>query len=294
MESRLKKLRRSTRESTPTLAKLAPLRLHIDLNRYGTGEFEDSQSAIARPWRRLFQDGIDPGKIHYLIVRLSPTAPSRVLGSFCETTGGRLLFFPGCQGRQLNSRFTRDKPSTPVSLTGIVDHITFEFVSRKRHITEVLQNGERRVALKLPSGPEIASGLYAWFGITLRSLAKLDSVAGRLWFSAECSASDVERRLELFRAAGHSSRISELKVPEIAARSFMQINFFVDLDAAQRRSTFQTFLPKGPPELRKNIEIPTRMAAQIQSLQLDASPGIIRIHPIVWGGDPVVDVAFGF
>lgn len=272
----------------------SPSKLHIDLNRYGTGEFEDSQSAIARPWRRLFQDGIDPGRIHYLIVRLSPTASSRALGSFCETTGGRLLFFPGCQGRQLNSRFTRDKPSAPVSLGGIVDHITFELASRKSHITEVLQNGKRRVALKLPSRPEIGSGLYAWFGITLRSLAKLDSVPGRLWFSAECSASDVERRLKLFRSAGQLSRIAELEVPKMAAYSFMQINFFVDLDPTQKRSAFPTFLPKGPPELRKNIEIPTRMAAQIQSLQLDSNPGIIRIHPIVWGGDPVVDVAFGF
>jgi hypothetical protein len=272
----------------------SPSKLHIDLNRYGTGEFEDSQSAIARPWRRLFQDGIDPGRIHYLIVRLSPTASSRALGSFCETTGGRLLFFPGCQGRQLNSRFTRDKPSVPVSLGGIVDHITFELASRKSHITEVLQNGKRRVALKLPSRPEIGSGLYAWFGITLRSLAKLDSVPGRLWFSAECSASDVERRLKLFRSAGQLSRIAELEVPKMAAYSFMQINFFVDLDPTQKRSAFPTFLPKGPPELRKNIEIPTTMAAQIQSLQLDSNPGIIRIHPIVWGGDPVVDVAFGF
>jgi hypothetical protein len=272
----------------------SPLRLHIDLDRYGTGEFEDSQSAIARPWRRLFQDGIDPGKIYYLIVNPSQTASSRALGSFCETTGGRLIFFPGCQGRQLNSRFTRHKPRTPESLTGIVDHITFEIVSRKGHITEVLQNGDRRVALKLPSRPEVASGLYAWFGITLRSLAKLDSIPGRLWFSAECSASDVERRLELFRKAGQASRVYELKVPKIAAHSFTQINFFVDLDATQRRNTFRTFLPKGPPELRKSIEVPPRMAAQIQSLQLDASPGMIRIHPIVWEGDPVVDVAFGF
>lgn len=185
----------------------SPLRLYIDLNRYGSGEFEDSQSAIARPWRRLFQDGTDPGKICYLTVNPSPTEPSRALGSFCETTGGRLLFFPGCQGRQLNSRFARQKPNTAVSLTGMVDHITFETVSRKGHITEVLQNGERRVALNLPFRPEVDSGLYAWFGITLRSLDKLDSIPGRLWFSAECPVSDIERRLELFRKAGQASRV---------------------------------------------------------------------------------------
>jgi hypothetical protein len=272
----------------------SPLRLNIDFERFGTGEIEDSQSAAARPWRRLFQDGIDPGNIYYLIVRVPPTGRSRALGSFCETSGGRLLFFPGCQGRQLNSRFARDKPSTPVSLNGIVDHITFELVSRKRHITEVLQTGERRVALNLPSGREVASGLFAWFGITLRSVARLDSVPGRLWFSAECSSSDVGRRLELFRKSGKASRVSELEIPKITASSFMQINFFVDLDPTRPRGTFATFLPQGPPELRKKVDVPTTMAAQIQSLQLQTSPGVIRIHPIIWEGDPAADVAFGF
>jgi hypothetical protein len=271
----------------------SPLRLFIDLADYGTGDFEDSQNAIARPWRRLFADGVNPGNIHYLIVRPARTETTRTLGSFCETNGRRLLFFPGCRGRQLNKRFARDKLTT-VSLRGVVDHITFEPRNRKRHITEVLQTGERRTALNLPAGREVAPGLHAWFGITLRSLDLLDPVPGKLWFSGESSSSDVRRRLELFRNSGKASRVSEFQIPRNTENQFIQINFFVDLDPTCPRKKFITFLPKGPPELREQISTPAEMPAQIQSFDLQSLTGTIRIHPIVSDGNPVADAAFGF
>lgn len=267
------------------------LRLYVDLKGHGMGEVEDSQSAIARPWRRLFQDGTDPGKICYLTLTSSPP---RILGSFCETTGGRLLFFPACQGRELNSRFTRDTPNTPASLSGIVDHITFDIANRKGHITEVLANGERRVAVNLPSRPQVDSGLYAWFGITLRRLDVLDIVPGQLWFSTECPSSDVERRRTLFRTTGQTSRVCAIEIPDIRAVSFIQTNFFIDLQPEQTRNTMRTFLPKGPPELRQEINVPETLATMLQSLELEGGNALLRINPIVWEGEPIVDVAFGF
>ena len=122
--------------NTSSRRSLSRLRLYIDLIHHGTGEIEDSQSAIARPWRRLFQDGVDPGRICYIVTNPSATMPRRIVGALCETTGGRLLFFPGCQGRQLNTQFSR-LSNTSVALTGMVDHLTFEIDRRRAHITEV-------------------------------------------------------------------------------------------------------------------------------------------------------------
>ena len=79
-------------------------------------------------------------------------------------------------------------------------------------MTEVLSNGKRRGVLNLPRRREVGQALYAWFGVTLRSVAVLASVPGKLWFSAEYPASDVDHRLALFHKAGKASRICTLPI----------------------------------------------------------------------------------
>lgn len=274
--------------------RMIPLSLYINLDQYGVGEFEDSQSAIARPYRRLFEDGADPGNISYVLILSAPSSQYKMLGTLCETFGQRLLFFPGCRIRRLNSLFNRKSTTPARALEGIVDHITFETTNRRGHITEVLPNGERRVVLKLPRRRETGPELYGWFGMTLRSVALLDNVPGKLWFSTECPASDVDRRLELFRKAGKVSRICTLPVTQPTTETFLQINFFVDFGPGQIRATIRTFLPNGPPELQKAIEIPSTMTAQLHGLALHDGVGMIKIHPVVWKGEPTHEVVFGF
>ena len=273
---------------------MVPLSLYINLDEYGVGEFEDSHSAIARPYRRLVEDGADPGSISYVLIRSAPSSQYKMLGTLCETLGQRLLFFPGCHIRRLNSLFNRKSITAAKGLDGIVDHITFETSNRRGHITEVLSNGKRRVALKLPRRQEVGQELYAWFGMTLSSVALLDSVPGKLWFSTECPASDVDRRLELFCKAGKASRICTLPVAQPTAKTFLQVNFFVDLDPGQARATIRTFLPNGPPELQKPIQIPATMTAQLHGLSLHDGISMIKIHSIVWKGEPAHKVVFGF
>ena len=273
---------------------MVPLRLYIDLAQYDVGEFEDSQSVMARPYRRLVEDGVDPGNITYVLIRSAPSNQYKMLGTLCETAGQRLLFFPGGRIRRLNSLFKRKPAAAAQALDGIVDHITFETSNRKSHVTEVLSNGKRRVVLNLPRRREVGQALYAWFGITLRSVAVLDSVSGKLWFSAECPASDVDRRLALFRKAGKASRICTLPVAQATAETFLQINFFVDFSRRQSVPSC-SFLPNGPPELRKAIEIPSTMIAQpLHGLALTDGVGMIKMHPIVWVGEPAHEVVLGF
>ena len=273
---------------------MVPLTLCINLGEYGVGELEDSQNAIARPYRRLVEDGTDPGKISYVLIRPALSNQYKMLGTLCETLGQRLLFFPGCRIRRLNRLFNRKPTIQAQVLRGIVDHITFETGKRRGHITEVLPNGKRRVALKLPRRQEVGQELYAWFGITLNSIALLDSVPGKLLFSTECPASDVDRRLELFHKACKVSRICTLPVAQPTAETFLQVNFFVDFEPGQIRAQIRTFLPNGPPELRKAIEIPSTMTAHLHRLRLHDSVGMIKIHPIVWEGEPAHEVVFGF
>ncbi|MGH7793113.1 MAG: hypothetical protein ACREOB_12440 [Thermodesulfobacteriota bacterium] len=270
-----------------------PLRLYIDLAEYGVGEFEDSQSVIARPYRRLVEDGVDPGNITYVLIRSTPSNQYKVLGTLCETSGQRLLFFPGGRIRRLYSLFKRKPTGAPQAVDGIVDHITFETSNRKSHVTEVLPDGKRRVVVNLPRRREVGQALYAWFGITLRSVAVLDRVPEKLWFSAECPTSDVDRRLALFRNAGKASRICTLPVAQTTPETFLQINFFVDFAPGQSVPAC-SFLPNGPPELRKTIEIPSTVTAQLHGLALHDGIGRIKMHPIIWAGEPAHEVVLGF
>jgi len=273
---------------------MVPLNLHIDLDDYGVGEFEDSQSAIARPYRRLFEDGTDPGKVSYVIIPFASGSQCKILGTLCETPGHRLLFFPGCRMRKLNNHFKRRSTITRQALDGIVDHITFETTSRRSHITEVLPNGKRRVALRLPRRLEVGPELYGWFGMTLRSISLLEMVPGKLWFTTECPDSDVDRRRGLFRNAGRASRVCTLPISHDMPGTFLQINFFVDLNPGQTRKTIRTFLPNGPPELREAIRVPSTMNAQLHGLQFHDGVGMVKMHRIAWQGEPINDLVFGF
>jgi hypothetical protein len=273
---------------------MVPLRLHVDLGEYGVGELEDSQSAIARPYRRLVEDGSDPGKISYVLISSAPGGPYKMAGAVCETSGQRLLFFPGSRIRRVTSLFNPRHAASAQTLAGIVDHITFEMKSRRAHITEVLPGGRRGVVLKLPRRREVGQRLYAWFGMTLRSVAALDNVPARLWFTAQCPTSDTERRLELFRTAGRASRVCSLPVAQPTSDTFLQVNFFVGLDSGRLCVPIRTFLPKGPPELRTAVRIPATLNAQLYSLDLHDGAGVFRIHPIVWDGEAVNEVALGF
>jgi hypothetical protein len=286
------------RDQKPPREKISviPLRLHVDLENYGSGEIEDSQSAIARPYRRLFEEGIDPGSISYVLIHCTSIERYKLLGALCETVGRRILFFPSGRIRRLTSRFNRESASPPSNLDGIVDHITFETNNYRRHLTEVMFDGKRRVALNLPQAPEVAQEkLYGWFGITLRSYDSLDFVPGKLWFSTDCPASDIDRRRELFRRLGNGSRVYALPGDPFTAEAFLQINFFIDLAPNQTRATIRTFLPNGPPELQETIETPATIKAQtIHGINLVSGLGATKIHSIVWPGAPTAEVAFGF
>jgi hypothetical protein len=110
---------------------MVPLSLCLNLTEYGIGEFDDAQSAGARPYRRLVEDGVDPGNITYVLIRSAPSSQYKVLGTFCETPGQRLLFFPGGRIRRLNSLFKRTPTAAAQAVDGIIDHITFETSNRK-------------------------------------------------------------------------------------------------------------------------------------------------------------------
>ena len=271
-----------------------PLHLHIDLNEQGIGEFEDSGSAIARPYRRLLQEGADPGIISYILVRSSTNTPSRVLGTVCETPGNRLLFFPGCSGRVLRGHFNRQSRSAYRPLKGIIDHLTFDIFSCRGHMTEVRTSGRREAIIGLTRRrPEVAEKLYGWFGITIRSLDSLEIAPRRLWFVAECPASDVERRRALFQTVGTVSRVFSVEIPAVAPDYFIQVNFFVDLDPARNLQGIRSFLPNGPPVLTKAIKVPSTMKAEFHGMQTHGGSAMVKMHFIVWRGEPINNVGFG-
>jgi len=85
-----------------------------------------------------------------------------------------------------------------------------------------------------------------------------------------------------------------LEIPDVSSDSFLQINFFVDFDPRQERAVIRSFLPNGPPELRKAIRIPSSMNTQLHALHLQNSDLVLKMNPIVCVGEPTIKVAFGF
>ena len=171
-----------------------------------------------------------------------------VLGSLVETVGDRILFFPGFVGRHLEHHFNR-RSRRPHPVDATVDHLTFEIARRRGHYTRVLPSGRRRIVPGIPQRRrEVGPNIVGWFGITARSFDALEPLPRRLWIAGECPASDRARRIRLLQ--GVSGAIV-LPVPWPPAGSFVQVNFFVDLEPTRALGKVTTFIPIGPPELRQ-------------------------------------------
>ena len=129
--------------------------------------------------------------------------------------------------------------------------------------------------------------------MTMRSLNSLEIAPRRLWFGAECPASDVERRLLLFCTASSVSRVSSVEIPEISPDYFIHVNFFVDKDLERKLSGIRSFLPNGPSVLTEEIKLPSTLKAKLLGLQTHVGSAQVKMDFVVWKGEPINNVTFG-
>jgi hypothetical protein len=268
--------------------RVAPVRMHIDFPNRGNGVSEDADSAIARPFRRLCEEGIDPGRITFLLAEPAPGGV-RLIGSACETVGRRILFFPGSAGRAIESHFSQT-PQKPAS--GIVDHFTFELRDRTMHMAEVAADGSRRVvSSRRRPCLEVAPSFFAWFGFTIRSLQRLELLPERLYMYSEWPPSDAERRFSLFR---DRSQVKTLPIPQPREGSFVQANFFIDLDPTRQLRQIRTRAPNGPPQLLERVCQAETIQDTLYSFAALDGTYAVTLDVSICDGQPVNQIGFGF
>jgi len=74
---------------------------------FGKGKSKSMSCALARPYKKLFEEGKPIGRITHVFFKTDKW-PSRILGSLCFTRGERLLFFPGLIERKLDWYYSDD------------------------------------------------------------------------------------------------------------------------------------------------------------------------------------------
>jgi hypothetical protein len=268
-----------------------PIRLHVDFPSRGRGESENPNSAIARPFRRLLERGITPGRLSYIVI--DPCVGGvRLFGTICETPGRRVLFYPACNGRALRGHFSRDPQRRHLQPSGVVDHFTFQLKERTAHVTEVSEDSSRRLIVgRRHACREVAPGLFAWFGLTVASVRRFEVLPERLYMSAEWPAPDVDRRLALFRTP---SQVLMLPVREPPNECFAQVNGFVDLEPRRPLARITTFLPNGPPELVERVAGKQTVQDVLYSFDAFGGAYAVRMDVLVADGRPISQVGFGY
>jgi len=258
-----------------------PLRFCIDFPEGSQSIIADPSSVLARPYRRLMQEGTEPGSISYLAVQ-DPSGVLYVLGVLCETVGDRLVFFPGIPCPIVEGFFSADGIECPIDRD--VDHLTFEMKRRAAHFTRVTEAGNRQTIAGPPQRRhEVAPGVLAWFGLTARSLDRLELLPSKVWIVGECPATDVARRTTSLQ---QSSRAVVMPIPFPARGFFAHVNFYVDFNPGRALTRIATLLPP-PSAVSRSVPVGSVFAQTLYHLPVFGSAFSVTIDWHLPQGDPV-------
>lgn len=158
----------------------------------GEGDAEDllSESALAGPFRKLFNEGKPIGTINYVFFEHGQR--HYVLGSLCYTPAKRILFFPAFNKRNL-AWYTTDKGRYDArNMNAIIEHFTLEPKLDDWHIKV------RKDSNRLPSKHtrKFEDDIIFWFAIGLDSPVFLEKLPRRtVWFVGPSSIYEDEYSL---------------------------------------------------------------------------------------------------
>lgn len=180
-------------------------------------------SPLARPRRRLIDEGTDPGAIVYVAVEM-PDGDRRTLG-ILSATGNRLRFFPGHAGTLLVTVPHDGRPAR--MLTTDLDHVTLDVASGATRFASHDARGGTAGGI-LGRRPEVAAGIVRWFRLIVPVVDRLEPLPGEPWRSD--AVRDPSRRVQLLRRA---SRAVTVPLPALPARASILVDFHVDRDPAR-------------------------------------------------------------
>ena len=225
--------------------------------RFGEGKSTNEESALTRPFRRLFNTGKPIGKINYIFFK-GNRWPTRILGALCFTPGKRLLFFPGLNHRKINWKIShKGKKVSFFFNLGLLDHFTLEKDFKKWHVTMITSPNEPKVKLPSFKTQQIERNIIFWFGLTIQSQDVLEMTPEEHMMIFSCLAKDSERRVKLLLDAREGAVFHIVHLPEkvkIRLNEFVHFDFFIAPHTVDIKK-FPCFVPIFEPMVQNYSQV---------------------------------------
>lgn len=196
----------------------------------GKGKSKSMSCALARPYKKLFEEGKPIGRITHVFFKTEKW-PSRILGSLCFTPGQRLLFFPGLIERKLNWNYSEDGFKHFKS-TGFIDHITLDKGFQNVHVTILEPDGTKSPHLRSFESKEIKKNTLFWFGLCIQDPSFLEVTPEELSLTFLSSSKDSKRRGALMmeaseRAIRYITTLNGESSNALSKGEFICFDFFI-------------------------------------------------------------------
>lgn len=187
----------------------------------GRGISTNENSALVRPFRKILQDGKNPGKISFLF--LKDYENHYVLGGFSYTEKF-IIFFPGTNDRRL----VNVGPDNFLNEGKILhmDHITLEKNLEKYHY----KVDEKSEQIKFPNQKtkKIDENTLLWFTLKIQSPEKLEKCPQELRITLYETIEEINRRLPLIDEARKKAIFPITQLQDDPQKPFFwYVEFFV-------------------------------------------------------------------
>ncbi len=257
------------------------------------GSSTSMDSALARPFGVLVQDGRRVGKINHLFY--ADSAHSYIVGSLCWSVTGRLIFFPGIIGRKI----IWDTGVAQLKSNGIIDHITLEPDFATWHLTSLINGKKDTSHLPNRNTVKIQRGLHYWFGMSVSGPQVFEPAfqSHKFKFEIPQDKADYYRKIILDAKAGAVYHTLNLpSTGSLAAGEFLHFDFLIDrrwFRHLRKLPTNLAWVPSAPPALKTPIKIPSEIPMRGHNVKLEGFKGTIVILVSRHVGTLTEDVILG-
>ena len=209
--------------------------ISLELGNIGQGIKTGINNALIRPYRVLINEERRVGRVVYVFYQENATF-FRIFGSFCYTSSGRLLFFPGLEKKKLlwdTASMARAMP------TKDIDHFTIEADWTSWHVTTLEKHKEKNKWIPSRKLLEMQPKIFFWFGLSMRSPAELEDMPKKINWTFQTS--DGAKAIDELKSANEAIWNILKMHPDEQLGSNDYLHFDVYLDNRQFR-----FLRKRP------------------------------------------------
>lgn len=240
------------------------------------GESTSLDSALARPFRVLTEKGKKVGRMNHIF--FTTGGHSYIFGTLCNSSGGRLLFFPGLSGRKVKW----DSTVQSVTNEGMLDHITLEPKLKNWHLTIFVNGKKDKNHLPNRNIVKIQRGLYYWFGMSLEKHTLLEKAMVKHSFSFNIPKGKEDFYSSIINRSKKGAVFHDLLLLDENVKD----NEFIHFDVLVDKRFFPRFrklphnlahVPYKPPALKIEEVVPANFPIRAHPVKLPGFRGQILI-----------------